>query len=31
LFARLEHELAACLDKKGYKSIADCRGKLKEL
>jgi dihydroorotate dehydrogenase (fumarate) len=31
VFARLEHELAACLDKKGYKSIADCRGKLKEL
>ncbi len=31
VFSRLERELAACLDKKGYKSVADCRGKLKEL
>ena len=31
VFARLEQELAACLEKKGYKSVADCRGKLKEL
>jgi dihydroorotate dehydrogenase (fumarate) len=31
VFARLEHELAVCLEKKGYTSIADCRGKLKEL
>jgi dihydroorotate dehydrogenase len=27
----LEHELTACLEKKGYKTIEDCRGKLKEL
>lgn len=31
VFARLERELADCLEKKGYKSVADCRGKLKEL
>ena len=31
VFARLEKELAACLEKKGYKSVADGRGKLKEL
>ncbi|MBA5865268.1 MAG: dihydroorotate oxidase [Nitrospira sp. CR1.3] len=31
VFNRLEVELAACLDKKGYKSVADCRGRLKEL
>lgn len=31
VFARLERELTACLEKKGYKSVADCRGKLKEL
>jgi dihydroorotate dehydrogenase (fumarate) len=31
VFARLEHELKACLEKKGYKTIGDCRGKLKEL
>jgi len=31
VFNRLEVELAACLDKKGYKSVADCRGKLREL
>lgn len=31
VFARLEQELAACLEKKGYKSVADGRGKLKEL
>jgi dihydroorotate dehydrogenase (fumarate) len=31
VFARLETELAALLEKKGYRSIADCRGKLKEL
>lgn len=31
VFARLEQEIAACLAKKGYKSVADCRGKLKEL
>lgn len=30
-FGRLEQELAVCLEKKGYKSVADCRGKLKEL
>jgi len=30
-FRRLEQELAACLSKKGYQSIDDCRGKLKEL
>jgi dihydroorotate dehydrogenase (fumarate) len=31
VFKRLEGELAACLEKKGYRSVADCRGKLKEL
>jgi dihydroorotate dehydrogenase (fumarate) len=31
VFARLEQELTACLSKKGYKSVAECRGKLKEL
>ena len=31
VFERLEHELTACLEKKGYKTIGDCRGKLKEL
>jgi len=31
VFDRLEHELAALLEKKGYHSIEDCRGKLKEL
>ncbi len=31
VFARLEAELVACIEKKGYKSVADCRGKLKEL
>ncbi len=30
-FGRLERELAAQLKKKGYGSIADCRGKVKEL
>ena len=31
VFNRLETELAACFDKKGYKAVAECRGKLKEL
>jgi dihydroorotate dehydrogenase (fumarate) len=31
IFARLEKELAACLERKGYKSPEECRGKLKEL
>lgn len=31
VFKRLDQELAACLDKKGYRSVAECRGKLKEL
>jgi dihydroorotate dehydrogenase (fumarate) len=31
VFARLEKELAACLERKGYRSISECRGKLKEL
>lgn len=31
VFERLERELAETLEAKGYKSIADCRGKLKEL
>ncbi|MBX3237802.1 MAG: dihydroorotate oxidase [Nitrospiraceae bacterium] len=31
VFERLERELAATLEAKGYKSVADCRGKLKEL
>lgn len=31
VFNRLEQELASCLGKKGYTSVAECRGKLKEL
>jgi dihydroorotate dehydrogenase (fumarate) len=31
VFARLEKELTACLERKGYKSPEACRGKLKEL
>ncbi len=31
VFTRLEQELAACLEKKGYRSVEECRGKLKEL
>jgi dihydroorotate dehydrogenase (fumarate) len=31
VFTRLEEELAACLEKKGYTSVAACRGRLKEL
>lgn len=31
VFKRLEDELTTCLDKKGYNSVAECRGKLKEL
>ena len=31
VFERLERELAEWLRKKGYTSVADCRGKLKEL
>lgn len=31
VFARLEKELTACLRDKGYRSIAECRGRLKEL
>lgn len=31
VFGRLEMELAAQLSKKGYRTLADCRGKLKEL
>jgi dihydroorotate dehydrogenase (fumarate) len=31
VFARLEAELAGTLERKGYKSVDDCRGKLKEL
>jgi len=31
VFGRLETELAAILTKKGYSSIAECRGKVKEL
>ncbi len=30
-FTRLEAELSACLERKGYRSVAECRGKLKEL
>jgi dihydroorotate dehydrogenase (fumarate) len=30
-FERLEQELAAVLEKKGYGSLEACRGKLKEL
>lgn len=31
VFSRLEAELSTCLEGKGYKSVADCRGKLREL
>jgi dihydroorotate dehydrogenase (fumarate) len=31
VFERVEGELAACLEKKGYESPAACRGRLKEL
>jgi dihydroorotate dehydrogenase (fumarate) len=31
IFDRLEKELTACLEQKGYKSVLECRGKLKEL
>jgi dihydroorotate dehydrogenase (fumarate) len=31
VFRRLETELTEQLDKKGYKKLEDCRGKLKEL
>jgi dihydroorotate dehydrogenase (fumarate) len=31
VFGRLEMELVAQLSKKGYRTVADCRGKLKEL
>jgi dihydroorotate dehydrogenase (fumarate) len=31
IFARLEKELAVCLEQKGYKSVQECRGRLKEL
>jgi dihydroorotate dehydrogenase (fumarate) len=31
VFRRLEAELAAILEKKGYRSVADCRGRVKEL
>jgi dihydroorotate dehydrogenase (fumarate) len=31
IFARLEKELAVCLEKKGYQSPEECRGRLKEL
>lgn len=31
VFTRLERELAACLEKKGYQSVEECRGKLREL
>lgn len=31
VFNRLEQELVACLEKKQYRSVADCIGKLKEL
>jgi dihydroorotate dehydrogenase (fumarate) len=31
VFGRLEMELAAQLSKKGYRTLTDCRGKLKEL
>jgi dihydroorotate dehydrogenase (fumarate) len=31
VFTRLEKELAACLEQKGYASADECRGKLKEL
>jgi dihydroorotate dehydrogenase (fumarate) len=31
VFARLEAELGACLEQKGYRSVVECRGRLKEL
>jgi dihydroorotate dehydrogenase (fumarate) len=31
VFERLEKELGACLEQKGYKSADECRGRLKEL
>ncbi len=31
VFARLEKELAACLERKGYASLMACRGKLREI
>jgi dihydroorotate dehydrogenase (fumarate) len=31
VFDRLEGELTSHTEKRGYKSIAECRGKLKEL
>lgn len=31
VFERLERELAECFEQKGYQTVADCRGKLKEL
>jgi dihydroorotate dehydrogenase (fumarate) len=31
VFGRLEKELGACLEQKGYKSVEECRGRLKEL
>lgn len=31
VFDRLEQELAACLEKRGYRSVSECRGKLREL
>ncbi len=31
VFGRLEAELAALLQRKGYRSVAECRGRLKEL
>ncbi|BCA56218.1 Dihydroorotate dehydrogenase [Nitrospira sp. KM1] len=31
VFTRLESELAICMRQKGYRTVADCRGRLKEL
>lgn len=31
VFDQLEQELAACLEKRGYRSVSECRGKLREL
>ena len=31
VFERLEKELVTCLEQKGYRSVEECRGKLKEL
>jgi len=31
VFARLEKELSACLEQRGYTSVEECRGRLKEL